>query len=336
MKKRNYLPFGIKELTLGLAVVWALPLYSQQEINIEERRQSVVNLESHIAQKNERMEHLIQDILTLDERVETGVEGIVVMLSEIRDSDASRVSVSQLKGQFVGILRRTIEFYDRHRNQLREQLRTGNSAVPVEKLESDLTFFNERIEKRVEQIQTIAESFTQPQDLEKFEVTHSSGWGWGVRENEEISDAWRQNRRDSQQTDAARKRMMEGFEQSIDHLKQRNAFLEEKLRGNRIIESERALYESDLAYNQDLIGLRMQQMDAFSQSAPGDTSALSQNEAHDTKLLIEDRVSDMREDFFSIFRKYTELNKERGEIKSLSDNLEARKQWLVDYDKENQ
>jgi len=336
MKKRNNLQFGLKGAILGLAISSSLPLYSQQEIDIDARRKSIVTLEQHIAQKNERLEDLASDIRSLDGRVEEGLEEIVLKLSEVSDSDSSRVQVSQMKGEFVGLLRKSIDFYGRHRDQIKEQLRTGSNAIPKETLESDLAIFNERIEKRVEQIKKIAESFTEPKDLEKYEVTSTSSWGWRSNEVEEISDAWRQNRRDSQQTDSMRGQMMKGLEESVDHLTQRNAYLSEKLKTDRISESERMLYQSDLEYNTELIGLRKQQMDAFSQSRPEETRTLSQNEAHDAKLLIADRVADMREDFLAIFRKYAELNKERGEIKVLVDNLAARKQWLVNYDKENQ
>ena len=102
---------------------------------MEERRASVANLEQHIAQRRERLVYLGEDIRTIDQRVESGIEDIVRMVSAIRDSNDSRYRVSKLKGDVIGRLRGTIEYYDRQRNGLREQLRKENTAVPKETLE---------------------------------------------------------------------------------------------------------------------------------------------------------------------------------------------------------
>jgi len=50
-------------------------------------------------------------------------------------------------------------------------------------------------------------------------------------------------------------------------------------------------------------------------------------------LLVQSARADLREDFFNIFRKYSELNRSRAELKQLEDNLAARKEWLKEYDK---
>jgi hypothetical protein len=60
-----------------------------------------------------------------------------------------------------------------------------------------------------------------------------------------------------------------------------------------------------------------------------------QDQAHDLDLLVKSSRNDLREDFFSIFRKYDELNRARAELKQLQDNLAARKAWLTKYDAEH-
>ncbi|MDF1861934.1 MAG: hypothetical protein P1U87_17075 [Verrucomicrobiales bacterium] len=307
---------------------------SAVEMTMEERRQSVVNLEQHIEQRKLRVENIADDIRALDERVEAGIEKIVEMVSAIGDSEESRYRVSQLKGDIVSRLRKSIDFYDTQRNNLREQLRKENTSIPRETLQSDLKIFNDRIEKRVEQIETIAASFPESEDLEKYVTTgDSSSFGWFSRENEEISEAWKQNRRDSKQTDSMQKKLLAGLEESIAHLKQRNAYLTEKLNSNTIIDVERELYESDLARNLEVIDLRQNQIKEFLEKKPAELTKLDQSDAHQTELLIRDMVSDLREDFFSIFRKYTELNQERAALESLVVNLDARKKWLAENDK---
>lgn len=304
------------------------------EMTMEERRASVANLEQHIAQRRERLVYLGEDIRTIDQRVESGIEDIVRMVSAIRDSNDSRYRVSKLKGDVIGRLRGTIEYYDRQRNGLREQLRKENTAVPKETLEADRKRFDDRIEKRVKQIETIVSSFPESEDVEKYVTTGTYSWGWMSYQNQKISDDWKQNRRDSRQTESAQKKFIEGLEESIDHLKTRNAYLAEKLKGDSITPAERQLYESDLQSNEAVIELRLEQRKAFLETPPTEGKPVTLNSAHNTELLIRDMVADLREDFFTIFRKYSELNKERADLERLEENLAARKAWLAEHDKE--
>jgi len=310
------------------------PYVSAVDMTMEERRQSVVTLEQHIEQREQRLEHLADDIRTIDGRVEKGIADIVTMVSSIRDSKDSKLRVAKLKGDIVSRLRKTIEFYETQRNDIREQLRKEETAIPRETLNADLKRFNERIEKRVEQIEKIAASFPEPKDLEKYVVTDTYSWGWMTYQNQKISEEWKQNRRDSKQTDSMQKKFLEGLEESIEHLKQRNAYLAEKLKGTSITPAERELYESDVVSNEALIELRQNQAKEFLEKPPAKGKEVSQNSAHNTELLIRDMLGDLREDFFSIFRKYSELNKERADLEKLHVNLAARQAWLKENDKE--
>lgn len=320
-------------VTLPLLAVH-VEIHAQGEIDLDERKRSVESVESHILQRSDRLGLLRDDIRTLDARVEAGIDEIVLMLSEVSDSEDSRVRVSKLKGEVVSRLRKSIEFYDRYRGQLKEELRVDSKAIPRKDLEFDLAVFDERIEKRVEQIKLIAESFTGPQDLEKYEVTDTISWGWDwTFEVEEISEAWKQDRRDSRQTESMQEQLMQGLQDSVAHLMKRNSFLNEKVKDDRVSGAEKQLYQSEIQHNADLIEVRKKQAYSFSLK---ETKTLNSNEAHDTELLIEGRISDLKDDFFAIFRKYSELNKARAELRRLSDNLAARKQWLVDYEKAQQ
>ena len=106
-----------------------------------------------------------------------------------------------------------------------------------------------------------------------------------------------------------------------------------KLKENKISRTERELYQTDLDRNLEVIESRKGQIESFLASAPAETKAVDRTKAHETEQLVEDLASDLREDFFSIFRKYAELNKGRTELHKLSTNLEARKKWLKDYDR---
>ncbi|MCB1232736.1 MAG: hypothetical protein KDN19_21000 [Verrucomicrobiae bacterium] len=328
--------FSIFLISLSLSS----PLMAQDTVvpDIDARRQSVTNLERHIEQRRERMGELVDDIKTLDRRVEERVDEIVETLQQYKDSEESRVRVAKLKADVMAALKRSIDYYGRNRDALKEQLRQANPNVPRENLEKDLAIFDERIEKRVAQITAIASTFTDEKELEKYEVTSTSdsswSWGWfgGFDENIEISEAWKQNRRETRHTDSAREGVVNALQDSIDHLTQRNDYLAGKLKGSNLSDLEKELYQGEIERNRALIGQRGAQLEEFTTTPTPETESLSRNEAHEVEQLVQDSRADLREDFFAIFRKYAELNGERAEIKKLEDNLEARRVWLKDYD----
>ncbi|MCB1202860.1 MAG: hypothetical protein KDN18_01265 [Verrucomicrobiae bacterium] len=298
------------------------------------RRESVSNLESHIAGREKRMGEIVTDIRALDDRIEDGVNEIVLMLGGMKDSETSKVKIANTKADVIVGLKRTIDYYKKHRDLLREQLRTGKSALPRETLEKDLAIFDGRIEKRVQQIMELAKSFPDPQELEKYEVTSTSSWfGWS-NENVEISEAWKQNRRDERHTEDAREGVSKGLRDSIENLQKRNAYLSEKIKSPNTSETERAYYETEIGQNAVLLEERNRQLEEFSSGDATTAFAVDQGKAHDVDQLVRSEREDLREDFFSLFRKYDELNRARGELKQLQDNLAARKEWLSKYDAE--
>lgn len=336
MTKRK-LPFSGAALLVLLACLPPAGLNAQPTFTPEEmaaRRQSVVTLEQHIAQRKERLADIAADLRTLDERVEEGVTDVVEMLAKITDSPDSRVRVATVKADVITGLRKTIEYYDQNRNVIREQLRTGKTDLPAETLRADLAKFDERIDVRIRQIAELAKSFPDPQELEKYVVTAEStwaggwfGWGWSA-ESVEISEDWKQNRRDSRHTARVRDGLTEGLNQAIANLDRRNAYLKEKLKEANLPETERRFYESDIVRNEALIQQRQQELDDFSTLPTAETNPVESGEAHHLDQVVRSARDDLREDFFAIFRKYAELNRARAEIKALEDNLAARKEWL--------
>ena len=191
------------------------------------------------------------------------------------------------------------------------------------------------IEARRKSVATLelAKTFTDPKELEKYEVTSTASWfGWTI-ENEEISEAWKQNRRESRHTDSAKEAVSKGLKESINHLEQRNAYLTEKLKSPHLPDVERDFYQTEIAQNNTLIAHRDEQLYEFSSGSAPETQAVDQGKAHDLDRLVQSARNDLREDFFTIFRKHAELNRASAELKQLDDNLAARRQWQQDYDK---
>lgn len=335
MKTSPILAFSHRFLAAGLLL--NLPALAQSPadstpIDIAARRESVVNLERHIEQRELRMDQLIQDIKTLDQRVESKVEEIVGMLGASKDSEESKVRVARLKADVIVGLKKTIDYYKRNEDAVREQLKKPDPNVPRETLENDHQIFRNRIEKRVGQITQLASTFTDPKELEKYEVISTRYWNGWSRDNMAIAEDWKQNRRESRHTEAGKTAVIQGLQESIDYQTKRIDYLKEKLKGTNLTQIERELYQSEIAQNESIIEQRKVQIEEFASSVPPETESLDRSTAHNMELLINDSREDLREDFFSIFRNYAELNRARAELKGLTDNLAARKAWLADYD----
>ena len=62
------------------------------------------------------------------------------------------------------------------------------------------------------------------------------------------------------------------------------------------------------------------------------TRSVGRHQSWEISDLLEDAKEDLRDDFFEIFRKYDELNRDRAEIARLQENLAARKKWIEEWE----
>ncbi|MEM7601436.1 MAG: hypothetical protein AAF357_08475 [Verrucomicrobiota bacterium] len=298
----------------------------------DEMRASIANLEAHIGQREERMAETLDDIHDLDARVEDGVDDLVSVLENASDSPESKTRVANVKEEVISGLKKMIQFYRQKRDGVHEQLRTGKSDIPKETLENDLKVFDERIEKRIDQIVSLAASFTPEKDVPKYEVTESyAGWWGNTWNNEEISEDWRQNQRDVAKTDVNQREIVEALNKSIEDLDQRQKYLQGKLQGSTISDTERALYESDIERITATLRSRESELARLTTDAVPETRKLGRDEAYDLGRHLEDGRSDLRSDFFLIFQRYDELNKLRAQIASMKESLAARKAYLAEH-----
>ena len=216
--KTSPLALAMTFATLGLAPAQQPPVAGT---DIEAHMRSIPILEQHLKDREERIGEIAADIIRLDTRLEGKVDKIVKTLASIKDSHDSGYRVSQIKMDAMNGLKRTIESYLGRRNALIREAREQRTGIPKEVLEGDAAKFDARIEKRVEQILELSKSFTQDADVEKYQRVAGGGYsynGWN-EELYEISDEWRQNRRDRIMDIKQRREVIEALKKSISRLK---------------------------------------------------------------------------------------------------------------------
>ncbi len=304
----------------------------EEKIDLAARQATIPVLEEHIKEREERLAETAADIMRLDKRVETKVDRIVKKLASIKDSQKSGYRVSQIKKKAMEGLGRSIKTYQSKRAALIQQAREGQTAIPEEVLKGDTKKFNEHIEKRIAQILEISKSYTQDADVEKYEQVSGGGWGWG--DVEQISDEYRQNRRDRTMDKKQRDEIMDALKKSIERYESRIAGLKDSLANRTLSKTDRRLMEAELKHSESILDSRKEQRREMLEVEQPYTKSVTRNMAQDLQDALDDAAGDLRGDINTIFTKYAELNRERENVYKAKRNLEARKKWIADYIKE--
>ncbi len=302
-----------------------------EEIDIEARKRSIVELEAHIVDREDRLKEVSDDIIRLDERVEKRVDKIVEKLKTMEDSKDSQVKVAQTKKEAIEGLRKMIDYYAKKRDGLEQLIKSGKTAVPGSELAGDKAVFDERIEKRVSQVIDLTRSFTEFEEHDKYDTSTQSAWGWSWT-NYNINEDWRHNRKATRHTDAQKKEIGEALKASLERLERRGIELKKSLAAPGISAGQKEILEADIATNEGMVAQRRGQIEQLFTAGDATAAPVSRSEADRVRMAIEDQAKDLRDDFFQIFEKYAEFGNEREKIAGLKANLQARKEWITKYE----
>lgn len=284
---------------------------------------SVANLEIHIAQREQRLAEWGRDIAQLDARIEKQVEELVKMLVGLRDSQNSRTKVTQIKRSAIEGLKHGIDLYARKRREIREIVRTGGDEAL-----DDLGKLDQRILKRVDQIAELTKSIPTHDDVDKYQSDGGSYWDGYYNESSRASDEWKQNRRDTVQSNKQRDDTTKALKEVLERLDQRRRALKDLLENRKTTESARKLYITELgqidAYEEHINA----QLRDVTVSSGGGGRAVGCKQANDIGALLEDARRDLREDVSRLFLTYDQYVRGRAYLEGLKENLAARKEWL--------
>jgi hypothetical protein len=332
---------------IALITLLVLPLLHAQDaapIDLEARRQSVVDLKAHIAAREERLKEIAADIRSLDDRNEKRIDSIVNSLKNLKDSESSKTRINALKGEVIAGLRKSITVYQGKRREIFERLR-GDKSAAVQALTGDLEKFDARTQKRVEQILELAKSMPARADVDKYEsagIEYRNGW---YAETTRISDEWRQNRRQGVATEKSLREIREALEKAIVTLEARKATATEQINDRNFTAAEHAIQEQELGRIDAMLDARRQELVSLalptgtgtttdtsaSQTTSSTSNPAAKDNADEMKDLLDDARKDIAADFWSILRQYSQAAAERDKIIALKANLEAREKWLTEH-----
>ncbi len=311
------------------------------------RRQSVVDLKSHIAAREARLKEIAGDIRRLDDRNEKHIDTIVNTLKGLKDSDQSKTRINALKADVIAGLRKSISIYQQKRSEVFERLRVDN-GVSMEALTQDMDRFDARTQKRVDQIMELAKSMPMPKDVEKYQADGGDWWNGWYYENSRISDEWKQNRRQGTATKVNQRDLRNALKKNIVDQQSRRDSIAGQLKDRKLSDAERALQEQELGRTDALLENRRRELaelsvpataggesadtSASSTPSPGAEQAASADDASAMKDMLDDASRDISRDFWDILSKYIDAARERDKIIVLKENLAAREKWLTEHD----
>ncbi|MEP4077428.1 hypothetical protein [Haloferula sp.] len=316
---------------LALIPLLALPVLNAQEttssMSMEERKASVVQLKNRIEMREERLNELVADIKTLDDRTEKRIEKVVSTLKDTQDSQSSKTRITKLKTDVIEGLRNSIAAYQAERRKIFEAVRVNKDEAAKPLLEL-LSRLDERVQKRADQIMELAKSMPQRDDVKKYERDGGRYYNGYHYENSRISEKWRQNRRQGSATKVEIDDLMKALESAIDTLERRKMAIEARINGGQLSPANLELAQFELGQTDAMLDHRKREMLELAKPQGTSGQAANKDSADHLKDLFDNVRGDISEDHWNVLKKLNDAVQEQDAIIKLKANLAAREKWL--------
>ncbi len=313
-------------ISLGIfcLAVPSLPAQDESKPDPEAVNEAISIVKSRVDRQLQRVSDLSAEIIRLDTRIEREVELIVADLSQVGDSRDSRTEVAKLKEKVTAGLKRSIEKYQRVRSQVNLELQNTKAGQTRQDLKNDLKEFDTRIGNRVNQIVEISQSLTTQKDFQAYDdylrdTRYDRTYYSEVQRLK--SQEKTQNRRVTQVTDKQREETIDALKRSISNLENQNRLLKSRLNSIQYA-SQSNLIQEDLDRNRQAIMTRDAQIGALQTSQQSPTMEISRRATKEKENMIRDAASFLRRDVDTLFRHYSEFQRERKQQNGLMQQLQ--------------
>ncbi len=266
-------------------------------------------LKSTIAIRQQRVDLLRDEIKQTDTRIESRLDVIINTLKTIADSKDSRTKVARMKEDTGRRLMKMISYYDQKRAALKEELRNPRLRLTEEEKRKMIAVFDERIEKRTQQILDLNKSMPGHQDHERYKSTGGGWYGTEYERNEEYD----QNRRMTAHGNTQRDAIVKQLDASIARLDRQSRTLKTQIAATTDPVQRKALSD-ELARTDALIAARRQQRVETLTPSSFATHSVALKEATDMDKALQSAVNDLRREFTTLFERY---NTFLGELSAL-------------------
>jgi hypothetical protein len=284
---------SFRSLLFAFATVVVTSLHAQTPAPTAEQ------LKSWIAIRQQRVDLLRDEIKQTDARIESRIDVIVDTLKTISDSKDSRTKVARMKEDTGKRLAKTISYYDQKRAALKEELRNPRLKLTDDEKHRMIAAFDERIEKRTQQLLELNKSMPTHEDHERYKATGGGWWGTEYERNEEYD----QNRRMTSHSNTQRDAIVKQLDASIARLDRQSRTLKAQLAAATDPVQRKTLTD-ELAKTDTLITERRQQRVETLKPTRGAVHTVALKEASDMDKALQTAINDLRRDFSTMFERY--------------------------------
>ncbi len=307
------IPF-LRVLSFSLAVGAAANLFAQSA------EPAAGQLKSLIDVRQQRVDLLRDEMKQTDADIEARMDDIIQALSAITDSKNSRTKVARMKEETMKRLAKTIEYYDKKRRVFRQELLNPHSALTADDKHKLVAVFDQRIEKRIDQIIALNKSMPSHKDYERYTAT---GGGWSGTEYQRNED-FEHNRRLTSHGNTQRATLLKQLDASIARLDR----MGRELRAQHAATSDPARQKqraADIAKNDALIAERRQQKQEVLRAAEADSREVALKEAMDLDQAMKKSINELNRDFTTLFQRFNTFVSELSALRMTEATLAVKK-----------
>lgn len=141
-------------------------------------------LAAEAAKSRERLAAINQQLQSLDQDIESRIDRVVKLLSSVKDSTDSKGRVRTMKSKAIAGLKKSIDYYVREREKLNQARAASGTDASKAGLAEDAAAFNTRVDKRVDQITSLANSLTQHEEFGRYERYRNNEYDYNAETTE--------------------------------------------------------------------------------------------------------------------------------------------------------
>lgn len=289
----------------ALLLLWhsSTAVYSQvpaAPAPVQGHSQAVIKV--RLAGQTQRAALLAREIRSADQRIEARFDDLLTTLRAVSDSKDSHTKVTRMKEETIASLQQAITYYQQKRAWLEEQMVRPTYNLTQTQKQLIGNEFEERIEKRVNQIVELYKTLPKHEDFERYKAVGHYRFG-GVRY--EDSEDYRQNLRLSSQTDTMRSKLVKDIQANIDRLEQENRTLADMATTAASPELGE-VYGDEQRKNEQLRDHLKQDLATIISSPGVPGRPISGQEAQALDKMIHHSIDDLQGEFTLLFSRYAE------------------------------
>ncbi len=279
------------------------PAHDPAAALLAQRKQYGEVIEAEAAKSQERLGAINRQLQALDKDIESRVDRIVSLLATIKDSSDSKGRVRRMKDKAIAGLRNSMSFYGRERERRNEALAAGGPAAAKEGLAEDVSAINKRLDKRVEQILTLANSMTQSEEFGRYERYRNDEYDYTTETTE-----YRRFEKDVDGSAKTKADVVKDLKSAIDRQNREIKELRDLLQITTDAQRKERI-QDQIAQKEEIVADRRQQVEELLTAPAPDAKAVSSKGAFEIDKLLAEMTLELQSDF----RKFQQLVSERNE-----------------------